>query len=75
MVSDEVVKDGLAALSVAAAELVEDHHEELVTILPASVEVGTARMERLQELGADLMALGEAGLVLLKHASGEQSQQ
>lgn len=66
MVSDEVRKQGLAALSIAAAELIEDHHDELVTIIPADRTIQRERMQRLRSLGADLLALGEAGLVLLE---------
>lgn len=67
MVSDEVIEDGLAALSVAAAALLEDLHDELVTILPRDAHAKIARMQRLRNLGADLLALGEAGLVLVDH--------
>lgn len=72
MVSDEVIEDGLAALSVAAAELIEDHHDELVTILPRDLQARRARIQRLRKLGADLLALGEAGMVLLQKPSVEQ---
>lgn len=65
MVSDEVIRDGLAALSVAAAELVEDHHDELVSRFPDDPEVQRERMHRLRRLGSDLLALAEAGRVLL----------
>jgi hypothetical protein len=66
MIGDEVMTSGLAALSVAAAELIEDHHDELVTTLPESPAAQRVRMERLRQLGADLQALAEGGLVLLR---------
>lgn len=72
MVSDEVIEDGLAALSVAAAELIEDLHDELVMILPRDPQARRARLRRLRKLGAELLALGEAGLVLLHEPPVEQ---
>ena len=42
MASDELSRNGLAALSVAAAELLEDHHDELVTTMPDDTQ-GAAR--------------------------------
>lgn len=65
MVSDEIRRDGLAALSIAAVELIEDHHSELVTGLSEDRTAQRERMQRLRRLGADLLALGEAGLVLI----------
>lgn len=35
MIDPEVVEKGLSALSTAAAELLEDIHDELVSTLPA----------------------------------------
>lgn len=72
MASDEIKRDGLAALSLAAVERIEDHHDELVTSIPNDREAQRARMLRLLQLGSDLLALGKAGLVLLNepvHAS------
>lgn len=69
MVGDEVIQNGLAALSAAAAELIEDHHDELVTMLPRDPQARLERMQRLRKLGADLLALGEAGLVFLADGS------
>lgn len=66
MISDEVRRDGLAALSVAAAELIEDHHNELVTILPDDPKSQFRLMQRLRRLGTDLTALAEAGFVLVE---------
>lgn len=66
MISDEVRREGLAALSVAAAELIEDSHDRLVTTLPDDPEVQCHGMERLRRLGQEVVALGEAGLVLLE---------
>lgn len=68
MIDDEVMTSGLAALSVAAAELIEDHHDELVTVLPDATAGRRALMERLGRLGADLQTLAAAGSVLLRSA-------
>ena len=65
MIDEGVVTAGLSALFVAAAELIEDHHDELVMLLPQSASEKHLRVERLQKLGADLQALGMAGSVLL----------
>lgn len=65
MVSDEIKRDGLTALTLAAVELIEGHHDELVTIIPNDQEAQRDRFLRLRQLGTDLLALGKAGLVLL----------
>lgn len=71
MVSEEVKREGWAALRLAAVELIEDHHDELVMTMPEYRGVQQESAERLRRLGADLLALGEAGLVLLEHRAGE----
>jgi hypothetical protein len=65
MIGNEVHSEGLTALSVAAAELVEEHHHELATIMPVDAGTQLARMRRLRKLGMNLAALGEAGIVLV----------
>jgi hypothetical protein len=65
MASEDVRKEGLAALCVAAVELIEDRHDELASILPDDPQIERNRMRRLRRLGTDLKVLGEAGLVLL----------
>lgn len=67
MISDAVRKEALPALSLAAVELIEDRHDELVMTMPDDPEVQRQRMHLLRCLGADLMALGEAGLVLVQN--------
>ena len=67
MSSDKNRRERVAALSVAAAELIEDHHDELVLKMPRDPEFQRARMRRLRRLGADLLVLGQAGLVLLRN--------
>lgn len=78
MASEEIKRDGLAALSLAAVERIEDHHDELVTMISKDREAQRDRMLRLCQLGTDLLALGKAGLVLLNaqaHASEDAANQ
>lgn len=65
MISEEAIFEGLSGLSVTAGMLVEDHIDELITIVPADYELLRSRMKRLQKLGADLLAISAAGLALL----------
>lgn len=67
MVSQAIRTEGLVALSIAAAELIEDHHDELVSMVPEDPGIQGERMQRLRRLGLDLRALGEAGLALLEN--------
>lgn len=71
MVSDQIKRDGLAALSFAAVELIEDHHDELVTTIPADPQAQRDRMRRLGHLGTALLALSKAALVLLDEPTCE----
>ena len=66
MIGEEVRNEGLAALSVAAAELVEDHHREPATLMPDDVEAQIVRMRRLRDLGSALAPLGKTGIFLVR---------
>lgn len=68
MIGEEVSTAGLSALFVAAAELIEDHHDELVSVLPQSAAERKMRVERLRQLGSNLQALADAGSVLISSA-------
>jgi hypothetical protein len=65
MIGEEIRNEGSAALSVAAAELIEDHHDELAAVMTDDVDAQLDRMRRLRKLGMDLAVLGEAGIVLV----------
>lgn len=67
MAGGKVRSEGLAALSVAAAELLGDHHDEFVTIVADDSVLQRERMLRLRKLGKDLVARGDAGLVLIDY--------
>lgn len=66
MISKEVADDGLAALSVTAATLIEDAVEGLVTTA-TDVRASLALATNLAALGAELSALGAAAAVLARH--------
>ena len=51
MVNHEVTRVGLAALNVAAAEPIEDHHEELAASFPDHPGDQLERMQRVGRLG------------------------
>lgn len=65
----QIKRDGLAALSVPAVELIEDDHDELATTIPDDPQAQRDRMRRIGHLGTPLLALREAGLALLKEPS------
>jgi hypothetical protein len=67
MIDPEVVDKGLAALSVAAGELIEDHHAKLVSALPAGKAERQLIFDELDQLGAALAALARAGVVLTQY--------
>ena len=62
---DETVATALGAIGVAAAALVEDLHEELVSAVPQDEAARRERMQRLVQLGDQLSKLGEAGAALI----------
>ncbi len=70
---DEVRTNGLVALSVAAAALLESQYDELVTVLPENADQRRVLFERLRQLGLELVCLADAGLVLLKDAGSRQA--
>lgn len=65
MISDEVARNGLAALSAAAVMLMEDVGEGL-TIVQTDITRGDDLAAALVALGADLSALGAAVAVLAR---------
>jgi hypothetical protein len=67
MIDREVVDKGLAALSVAAGELIEDHHDKLVSALPVGASERRQFFDELEQLGVALAALARAGSVLTRH--------
>ena len=62
---DETVANALSGISVAAAALVEDLHEELVSAVPQDEAARRERMQRLVKLGDQLSKLGEARQLLI----------
>lgn len=68
MISNEVATNGLAVLSVAAAMLIEDVGDGLVTV-PNGAIAENHLAATLAALGADLSALGAAAIVLARHRS------
>lgn len=62
----ETAEQGLAGLSVAAAELIEASHDVLVTALPDDELERAERFAALRRLGLDLVALAEAAGVLVR---------
>ena len=66
MVDREVAAQGLAALSVAIGELIEDPQVEAVSTLPAS-HLGQIKLfEQLKQTGRDVVTLAEAAEVLIR---------
>ncbi len=65
MISDEVARNGLAALSVAAVMLVEDASEGLTTSA-TDATAGMRFADDLAALGSDLAALAAAAAVLTR---------
>jgi hypothetical protein len=68
MIDREVVDKGLAALSVAAGELIEDLHDKLVSTLPTGRSERRQHFEELDQLGAALSALASAGAALMSNS-------
>lgn len=60
-ISEEVRRDGLAAIAVAATMLVEDAHETLTTARTG--QAGTELQRVLGRLGTELTALAGAAAV------------
>ncbi len=65
----DVVDPAVQLLSVAIGMIMEDHAEEAVTIVPASVPAQSARFERLRQAGTDIVSLAAAAEVLLRRRS------
>lgn len=63
MIDEELAREGVGMLGTAAAMLIEDAHDVLVTA-PADAEAVRLLAERLALLGGDLTALGAAAAVL-----------
>lgn len=70
MVSDEVAGDGLAAISVAAAMLIEGAVDEFTTTA-TDTTAGRRLAANLAALGADLSALGAAAAIFARHRTLE----
>ena len=68
MISDEVAREGLAALSVAAVMLIEDELD-LLTTVQTDVSAGCRVAASLTVLSADLSALAAAAEVLVRRRS------
>lgn len=66
MISDEVARDGLAALGVAAVMLIEDAAEELTTVA-TDARAGRRVAAALTALGTDISALAAAAAVFARH--------
>ena len=62
---DDTLAKALGAISVAAAALVEDLHEELVSAVPQDKAARRERIQRLVKLGDQLRMLGGAGQLLI----------
>ena len=69
MIDKNVLEKGLAALSVAAGELLEDNQDELVMALPKAKAQRQARFKRLAVLATDLRTLAEAAAVLARRGN------
>ena len=69
MIEPETALRGAQLLSTAMGEMVEDEHDEMVTVLPGP-EPALLRAERLETLGRDMAVLAQAMRVLLAR-SGE----
>ncbi|RZJ83154.1 MAG: hypothetical protein EOO64_06640 [Massilia sp.] len=67
MIDREVVDKGLAALSVAAGELLEDNQGKLVSALPTGKAERRQLFDELEQLGVALATLARAGSVLTRH--------
>ncbi len=65
MIDDELAREAIGMLGTAAAVLIEDAHQQLVT-LPADRQAAVHLAEALQQLGSDLTALGAASAVLIR---------
>lgn len=65
MIDEELARQGVGMLGTAAAMLLEDAHDLLVTV-PADADTARAIAERLTLLGADLSALAGAASVLVR---------
>ncbi len=61
----ETAHQDLAALSVAAAELIEDVHTDLVMTLPETAQSHAARVVQLKKLVEGLQRLLEAAQALV----------
>ena len=73
MISDEVAREGLATLSIAAVMLIEDELD-LLTTVQTDVPAGCRVAASLTALGSDLSALAAAAEVLVRRREEGQLQ-
>ncbi len=66
MIDEETARTGIAMLSVAAAELIEDAHEGLLNARHQSQIADQQQGSDLRNLGDELSALGAAAEVLAR---------
>jgi hypothetical protein len=69
MVDREVAEAGIAALIVAAGELMEEAHEAAVSRMPAEPDLRIRLVSELGQTGRDIAALAEAAEVLIRRLS------
>jgi hypothetical protein len=67
MIDEETAEQGLSALGVAAAEIMEDAHELAVTRKESFADYGHAA-KNLDQTGADIAALAAAIEVIVRRA-------
>lgn len=66
MIDDEVVRAGLAALSVAVGEIMEAIVGDAVSALPSGHDDRLERFVALGQIGQDIQALAAAAQVLVR---------
>ncbi len=66
MIDEETARIGIAMLSVAAAELIEDVHGDLLNARHQSHIANQQQVSALRNLGDELSALGAAAEVLAR---------